>query len=140
MSAERIERPAVYPGAWMDTTDQARALIGCNTCGWEDEGSYEEVRAKWLAHTHDPVFDIEARLKCEPQLMPTTDVIWLLAHVQNEETRDLIETSTALLARLSAGECPFCPGTSHANYESTSEPRCPLEAALHAFDAYEDPS
>ena len=89
MSAERIERPAVYPGQWLDCVVKANTLVGCHTCGWDDEGPYEEVRARWLAHTHDPVFDIEARLKGEPQLMPATDVIWLLA--QLEPTEDLVD-------------------------------------------------
>lgn len=59
-------------------------------CGWHISGTYAGVKSLWLAHTHDPLFDIRDRLaKAEDQVwgdVPlatyTADVAYLLSLVE----------------------------------------------------------
>lgn len=57
-----VSMPRREAGLWLDASNAHKTYAGCDVCGWEESGEYDEMREKWLSHTHDPVWDIRHRL------------------------------------------------------------------------------
>lgn len=54
--------PQKAHGMWIDATTDTDTWVGCDTCGWEDNGPYGEMRQAWLTHHHDPILDVAQRV------------------------------------------------------------------------------
>lgn len=81
------ERPLTVCGLWLDSSG-TNTFAGCDVCGREDHGPYDDVRQKWLTHTHDPLYDIRSRLSDgfeHPSYVWRVDVAYLLDWAANHE-------------------------------------------------------
>jgi len=78
-----IEMPLRGHGMWLDSSIKERTYVGCDVCHWEECGLYEEVRARWIAHTHDPIWDV--RWRADQGTADLTDLRYVLNLLEGKD-------------------------------------------------------